>query len=154
MRESIVLVANDPVVRATATMEIPDLGALAALGSVTIVTPRPARRPRRSTLPTWDELVEREPRLGALLEEIRAMPRNDPQFCGVRAWFGPKYRGDGIKARMVQLVGWHAERDDPVLRTDIAYRVVYRSLYDALPPCEDRACGAVARALYGAERLP
>jgi hypothetical protein len=111
-----------------------------------------ARRPRRSPLPTWAELVEREPRLGELLAEIEALAGDDPHFCGVLAWFGPKYRGDGIKARMVRLVGWHAERDDPVLRSDLAYRAAYRPLYDALPPCGDCPCGALARALFEAER--
>jgi hypothetical protein len=133
-------VANDPIVRVAAVTTTPDLAALAAL----------SRRPRRSPLPTWAELVEREPRLADLLDEIRTLPHDDPHWCGVRAWFGPRYRGDGIKAHMVALVGWHAERDDPVLRTDLAYRV----LYDALPPCNDCPCGAVGRALFGVERPP
>jgi hypothetical protein len=138
------LVSDDPVVRTTATTEIPNLAAIAAL----------PRRPRRATAPTWGDLVAREPRLGELLAAIRAMPRDDPHFCGVRAWFGPKYRGDGLKAKMVALVGWHAENDDPVLSSSEAYQTAYRKVYGALPPCGDCPCGALARALYGAEAMP
>ena len=105
-----------------------------------------ARRARRDT--AWPELVAHEPRLGDLLAAIRAQPTADPHFCGVRAWFGA--RGDGgYKARMVALVGHQAERDDPALRSQEAYRAAYRVLYDALPPCRGGLCGAVARVLYG-----
>jgi hypothetical protein len=144
--ETTMLVANDPIVRVTTVTATPDLAELAHAV--------PARRPRRAAMSTWDELVEREPCLADLLEEIEAMPHDDPHFCGVQAWFGPKQRGGGLKDRMTRLVGWHAERDDSVLRSDVAYRVAYRPLYDALPPCEDCPCGVVARVLYGAERTP
>ena len=52
------------------------------------------------------------------------------------------------------LVGRHAERDDPVQRSNVAHRVVYRPLYDALPPCGGCPGGALARALFAAEVLP
>ena len=106
-----------------------------------------ARRARRDT--AWPELVAHEPRLGDLLAAIRAQPTADPHFCGVRAWFGGRDSNGGYKARMVALVGHQAERDDPALRSQEAYRAAYRVLYDALPPCRGCPCGAVARVLYG-----
>ena len=93
-----------------------------------------------------------EPRLGALLAEIRARPRDDPHWCGVRAWFGPRYRGGGLQDRLVAVAGWQAEKDDPVLRSSEAYQVSCRKLYAALPACGDCPCGSDARAVYGTER--
>jgi hypothetical protein len=142
----IMLVANDPIVRVTTVTATPDDQELARVA--------PPRRPRRPAPPTWEDLAEREPLLAALLEEIAALPGDDPHFCGVLAWFGPSYRGDGYKAKMTRLIGWWAEQDDPVLRSDVAYRAAYPVLYGALPPCGDCPCGAVARVLYGTEREP
>ena len=147
-------VGNDPMVRATARTEIPDLAALGRRGIVPIGTgairPRAPRSRRSSSRPTWADLVAREPRLGELLAAIEALPHGDRHWCGVKAWFGQPRKDDGLKARMVRLVGWHAEQADQVLRTDVAYRTAYPVLYGALPPCGDCVCGSLARVLYGA----
>ncbi len=114
-----------------------------------------ATRPRvTSARPSWLALCAREPRLLDLLEEIRALPTADPHYCAIGAWFGTPRTDDGIKARMVRLVGWHAARPDAVLRTDRAYRAAYRVLYDAVPPCRDCLCRSIQRAIFGAEATP
>lgn len=89
----------------------------------------------------FDDLARREPGLAALLAEARAVSsRGNPQFCANAVWFGfGKYRYAGLKPRLVQLVGWHAHKDDPVLRSQEAYEVAYDTIYGALPDCRD--CG-------------
>jgi hypothetical protein len=86
--------------------------------------------------PTWAELVRLEPRLLALQRDIRAVDGSDPHFCANKVW----YRPGGFKDRLCQLVGWYAERDDPVLRSSEAYDVAYDHLYRQLPPCRDCWC--------------
>lgn len=85
---------------------------------------------------TWRELVRREPRLAELLREAKAVDDSDPHFCANLVWYG---RG-GLKERLCRLVGWEAEKDDPVLRTPEAYDLAYEKIYNALPDCRDCDC--------------
>jgi hypothetical protein len=105
---------------------------------------RPASPPATSGCKddiTWDELVAREPRLGALLAEAKAVSsRRNPHFCANEVWYG--YAGHrGIKPRLRHLVGWDAMSDDPDLHSCRAWDAAYQTIYDALPSC--RACGCM-----------
>lgn len=84
---------------------------------------------------TWDDLIQREPRLADLLEEAEAV-RDEGRtgFCAMTAF----YRH--IRPPMLTLVGWEAERDDRVLLTSRAYDLAARRLLDALPPCRNCWC--------------
>src|SRR5262245_55346520 len=78
----------------------------------------------------WALLVAREPRLGQLLTEIRAVGARRG-FCANAAWFGYRAGGRGFKWRKRQLVGWEREGDDPILGTREAYELAYGVLYEA-----------------------
>ena len=95
-----------------------------------------------SARPTWDELAAIEPGLAALLDEIRR-ERPGRRSCANARFlgYGP-HRGEGIKMRLVRLVGWFAAGADPRLRTSAAYDAAYRALDAALPGCRGCACPA------------
>ena len=104
---------------------------------------------RRDTPITWEELVEREPRLAELLADVLTVKDGGgPYFCANEAWYSrpaenprpQRLGGYGFKSRMVDLVGWDAETDDPALRTQAAYSVAYQKLYAPLPPCRNCIC--------------
>ena len=102
--------------------------------------PPPLAPPRRLT---WAELVEREPALGQLEREVRALRRQPrpANFCANEVWYGfGRWRGMGFRERVVGLVGWCARSADPDLRTSAAYDVAYRRLYESLPDCGDCLC--------------
>jgi hypothetical protein len=88
----------------------------------------------RQTRPTWEMLVAAEPRLAQLLREIRRV-RAGEGFCANRLWYGYDDRDNGYRERMSQLVGWD-RKGDPLLGTDSAYDLAYRTLYRALPNCK------------------
>ncbi len=98
--------------------------------------PRREPAPPLERKPTWGELVRLEPRLRVLQRDVKAVDGSDPHFCANRVWYA---RG-GFKERLCCLVGWEAERDDPVLRSSEAYDVAYDRLYNLLPPCRDCWC--------------
>ena len=80
---------------------------------------------------TWDELVQLEPALDQLLQQVRQVQAG-PGFCANRVWYGP----NGFKAKLLKLVGWERQDNHPVLSTDEAYDVAYDVLYEALPACQ------------------
>ena len=88
---------------------------------------------------TFDELARREPDLAELLAEARALfSSNDPNFCANAAWFGyGTYRHSGLKPRLLQLVGWRARKDDPILHSEAAYDLAYATICDVLSDCRD-----------------
>ncbi len=89
--------------------------------------------------PTWDELVEREPRLGDLLAETRAIRDDASVFCRHAVRYG--YWGHpGMERRLVRFTGWLAERPDPLLQSGAAYDVAVQVLTDSLPPCRGCSC--------------
>ena len=56
-------------------------------------------------------------------------------FCANKIWYG--YAGkDGIKDRLLKLVGYDREAGPEVLRTSESYDIVYDYIYDALPDCK------------------
>ena len=103
-------------------------------------TPTPIMaRPRRTARVTWGAVVALEPRLGALLREIRAVRRVGERFCANARWYGYGGIEHGFKDRMSRLVGWERRCGPPLLTTQRAYDVAYDTLYRALPDC--RRCG-------------
>jgi len=90
---------------------------------------------------TWEDLVRREPRLEALRTVAGAVTsEGDPHFCANATWFGWPGAEPGLKPRLLRLVGWLAESDDPVLRTAAAYDRAYHTIYEELPACERCGC--------------
>ena len=86
--------------------------------------------------PTFKELVAAEPRLQDLLEEARAVKVEGRNiFCANYIW----YRDPNLRRRLIQLVGW-VRSDSPLLSTEAAYSVAYRTVYSALPNCRGCSC--------------
>jgi hypothetical protein len=96
--------------------------------------------------PTFEQLVQHEPRLGELRDlivDIGQMLNENPtnrRFCARWCWFGkpgetyPAYIG-GLRKAMIELFGWEAQRADPFLRTSEAYDVATETLCALLPAC-------------------
>lgn len=55
-------------------------------------------------------------------------------YCANRVWY------DRYKERVIQAVGWESRDRNPDLHTSDAYDIVYRHLYDLLPPCRNCNC--------------
>ena len=84
---------------------------------------------------TWEKLVAIEPRLDELLKEIEAIKDpGGPSFCANDIWYRQ------YKPRFLKLVGWAAEKDDSVIKTEKAYNLAYKKLYHSLPDCRDCGC--------------
>lgn len=94
---------------------------------------------------TFDELVRREPALAELLREVRAVSsKDDRYYCANAVWYGyGQYRRSGLKPRLLQLVGWCARKDDPILRSEKASDLAYHTICNALPDCRD--CGELGK---------
>ena len=90
---------------------------------------------------TWSLLCDLEPRLIHLLAKVREIEddKRKPSFCANSIWYG-EYGQEGIKPRLVQLVGWQAMGSDPRLKTTQAYDLAYEKLYNLLPPCRNCNC--------------
>lgn len=86
--------------------------------------------------PTWQELTKLEPRLSVLLKQARNVQNTGTGFCANAVW----YRQGGLRNELRRLVGWRAERDNPTLRSQAAYAVAYRKVYQSLPPCQECNC--------------
>ncbi|WP_029459922.1 hypothetical protein [Solidesulfovibrio alcoholivorans] len=69
---------------------------------------------------SWDRLVLLEPRLALLVAEARRYGR---QSQGSVRLFHRH-----VKPPMMKLVGWFAESDNPMLKSQLAYNVVYTRL--------------------------
>lgn len=84
---------------------------------------------------TWKELAKIEPRLGTLKHAVLGIDSTDePNFCANRIWYAQ------LKPRLKKLVGWYSTSPDSRLRTETAYALAYRHLYDLLPGCRDCSC--------------
>ena len=100
------------------------------------------------TLPTWGELIEREPRLGDLLAGVRAGRDDGPVFCRHAVRYG--YWGyPGIARRLARLTGWLAQRPDPTLRSQAAHDLAVEVLAAPLPPCRGCSCRLWSKAGNG-----
>lgn len=75
---------------------------------------------------TWRQIEAIEPRLARLYVEAKAV-RASKNFCANEIW----YRS--MRPRLVRLVGWDA--GDKRLKTQEAYDLAYRKIYEALPDC-------------------
>ena len=80
--------------------------------------------------PTWEMLVECEPALAELRAEAQRLC-NPRQASSI--WYGyGTYQDRGLKARVVQLVGWGASRKDALLMDECSYNLAYETIYDEL----------------------
>ena len=94
---------------------------------------------------TWAQLVELEPRLGALYKEIRKVKddKTEPSFCANAVWYGyGKYERGGFRRMVKNLVGYSTEpkQKDARLRSMEAHDIAYQKLYSALPGCRNCNC--------------
>ena len=90
--------------------------------------------------PTWQQLAQLEPRLEYLLKEAKAVKApSGKSFCANQVWYGSNERSS-FKVRLIKLVGWNAEKKDPVLNSAEAYDLAYNTVYNALPPCRKCTC--------------
>jgi hypothetical protein len=87
--------------------------------------------------PSWERLVELEPRLQELFEEACSPPITARPYCRMASWYGPG--PEALKVRLARLVGLGAEQ--PGLLTSVeAYRVAYETVFAALPECDENCC--------------
>lgn len=91
---------------------------------------------------SFGELCRLEPRLADLFRDALAVEGSDEHFCANWTWYRE------LKPRLLQLVGWHAER--PELRTMEDYDTAYQTIYEALPPCN--ACSCLRLEAFGLSR--
>lgn len=89
---------------------------------------------------TWSECVFIEPRLLDVERQIKEVKDTGGKgFCANSVWYGltdyPNFR-----EYVYQLVGWECCNTDKRIRTSEAFDVVYKHLYDLLPPCRNCLC--------------
>jgi hypothetical protein len=95
---------------------------------------------------TWGQLIKIEPELEALRQYAASVkdPGDTPSFCANAIWYGhnrtDRYRGAGIRGRVIVLVGWYASGADPRLQTQAAYDLAYDTIYNELPGCRGCLC--------------
>ena len=85
---------------------------------------------------TFNDLVKIEPMLGELLNKIKS---EKPTTCMEECWWTRWYGGNGnnsYKQDMLELVGWLARVDNPILRSNTAYEIAYNVLSESLPDCK------------------
>lgn len=102
------------------------------------------------TLPTWNDLVTKQPALAEIEREIRSIDAtNDPAFCANFRWYGYR-KNPSFKQDMMELVGKWAITSDPDLKSSEAYDVAYQHLYNLLPDCRHEGmCGPNTSAPQG-----
>jgi len=81
---------------------------------------------------TFEEIRRIEPQLEGLAKEVTNLKPLSPHFCANRTWY------QDFEDRFDALVGWHAQ--NPVLRSEVAYNIVFQHLYKLMPPCRDCNC--------------
>lgn len=90
---------------------------------------------------TIEEVCFLEPAVAGLLDEARNLPP-DEWHCGNHTFYAR------FKPQIVRLAGWDAMH--PALRTEQAYDLVYKCVYDLMPGCIGPArngwmrCGCLA----------
>jgi hypothetical protein len=91
--------------------------------------------------PTWDKLIEIEPRLEELLEIVRAVEDDEslPHFCAREAW-NDRSEGPSLRDKTLKLVGWQAERDNLIIRSSEAFELMSRKIREELPECRQCRC--------------
>ena len=81
---------------------------------------------------TFEAICALEPRLRSLAEEIERIKPELAHFCANRTW----YRD--YEDRFNALLGWHAW--NPTLRSEVAYNIAFKRLYELMPPCRNCTC--------------
>ncbi len=85
----------------------------------------------------WNELAGLEPVLDLLLKEAEAV-RDDgkgPSFCANDYWVE-----SSLKFQVGCYAGPGALSREPGLKSSSAYRIAYKKIYEALPPCRNCGC--------------
>jgi hypothetical protein len=89
---------------------------------------------------TWSQLCKIEPRLKTLYNNIKEIKDSGgPYFCALEVWYG-WHNKHSFKQQLCALVGWHAEKDDHILRSSVAYDLAYHKCFNILPPCRNCLC--------------
>ncbi len=86
---------------------------------------------------TLEELIELQPALQGLVDATKLVDDSSPNFCANDLWISQ------FKPYLVRMVGWLAEDDRPIIKTNAAYEVAYEAIYDLMPDCKD--CGCMRR---------
>jgi hypothetical protein len=98
----------------------------------------PTSESRKDQYPSWEQLIELEPRLDELRKEIELIEDDDPSpdtfFCANGTW------KQLFLWRFLDLVGWSRKSGDPRLRTSAAYGLAHFKLYNLLPGCRNCLC--------------
>lgn len=83
---------------------------------------------------TWQEIIKIEPQLKKLFEESCSIKDDGIKniFCANKIWY------ENFKPKLEKLVGWDAVKQS--LRNEDDYDIVYRKIYDVLPPCRNCSC--------------
>ena len=80
-------------------------------------------------------LLKREPDLARLQLELMAVKdEGGESFCANKVWY------IWYEPQLKQLVGSHAGRNDPLLRSQEAYELSQHHLYKLLPNCRNCIC--------------
>lgn len=85
---------------------------------------------------SWKQIVTIEPQIQYILDAaIRIKDDGGKEsFCANRYFYEP----GGFKDQLSYFVGWSAE--NPQLKSENAYDIVYKMIYEALPDCRNCSC--------------
>lgn len=85
---------------------------------------------------TFENLTALEPDLLTLYLDAKHY-RRGVKFCPIMVWYKK------FKPRLIHLVGWVAQSDNPILHTKQSYDLAYETVYEALPKCPKgcKGCG-------------
>lgn len=97
---------------------------------------------------TWDQVVALEPRLQILFDQAASAGFGREAFCASEAWFGVPGVSNGLKQRVMGLVGWQrkpmpGQVNETLLQSHMAYDAAYQSIYEQLPDCRNSDCGCM-----------
>ncbi len=85
---------------------------------------------------TWKKIHRMSPMVRSIEHDIRFVKDDKSKvwFCANKIW----YRD--FKERVIAAAGWESRDPNPEMHTQQAYDIVYRHLYEMLPPCRDCIC--------------
>lgn len=92
---------------------------------------------------TWGLLTRIEPRLMDMENRLKAIKDTGEtaSFCANVVWYGSgKIYNHSYRNEMQGLVGWKADSQDERIRTQKAYDLAYKHLYNLLPDCRGCSC--------------
>ena len=93
------------------------------------------RRPQGFTAGEWAFVVQEEPELADISEEIRTLPGNEPHFCVNVAWIE-----HGFASRLLAISRRCRDNDAIFFVTPREREAYMLAFYKALPPCKGCEC--------------